>query len=386
MGRGIVRRRLAVSAVSFTEGGPLLVLQEFVNAACEVLPADWEIVVFVHDRRLISAARARLVEMPAAKRSWMRRLWVEWHELRRQADTLQPDLWVSLHDMSPNVGGVRQAVYCHNPAPFFPVSWQDVCFEPRQLAFRLAYGWLYRINLRRNCAVIVQQSWLRDAFRKWTGPTTPIIVAHPHVPGNAGTHAGADDVYAMRRQRPAGRCVFLYPALPRPFKNVELIGRAVARLETGAQWRSEVILTLDGTENRYARWLKRRFGKLQTLRFCGIQPRAAMDALYASGDCLLFPSRMETWGLPITEAKEHRLPMFVANLPYARETVGTYDRVDFIDGEDFAALADKLLAFQDGHFAFQAVTDNDPEPPFVSGWPELVRALMANCSRSKSES
>jgi glycosyltransferase involved in cell wall biosynthesis len=364
--RDVTRHCLVVSAVNFSEGGPLAVLQQFVDATCAVLPADWEIVVFLHDRSLLRNTRPTLVEIPYAKRSWLRRLRVEWWEFRARAHQLQPDLWVSLHDISPAVGPFRQAVYCHNPSPFFRLGLRDTLFEPSLLLFQLAYSLLYRIRIKRNCAVVVQQSWLRDRFRPWVGKSTRIIVAHPSAP----------QVQSPPRPTRAGPASFFYPALPRPFKNFELICRAVARLESGEGWQSEVLLTVDGTENRYSNWLKRSFGHLRTVKFVGLQTRAQMDDLYARVDCLLFPSRMETWGLPITEAKRTHLPMFVADLPYARETVGTYDRVEFIDIHDPAALAERLRAFQSGRFEFKPAIASVPEPPFVAGWPELVRALL----------
>jgi glycosyltransferase involved in cell wall biosynthesis len=368
----VKRRCLIISAVNLTEGGPLSVLQDFVAAACDTLAAEWDIVVFLHDRRLVAADRPRFIEVPYAKRSWLLRLWVEWHQFRGHAARLRPDLWISLQDISPNVGDVRQAVYCHNPIPFFPVRWRDAFFQPKHLAFRLAYAWLYRINLRRNCAVVVQQSWLRDQFRNWVGQPTQIIVAHPC----SGEVAASAPERAIRRPGPAS---FLYPALPRTFKNLELICRAVERLEAGSAWCSEVLFTVDGTENRYARWLKRRFGKLKTLRFMGRQSREQLRGLYQQSDCLLFPSRIETWGLPISEAQQHRLPMFVADLPYAKETVGAYDRVEFFDVDDDEALAAKLLAFQLGSFAFRPASMGEPQQPFVRGLPELVALLTEAC-------
>ena len=371
--RPVTRRCLVVSAVNFTEGGPLTVLRAFVDAACEVLPAEWEVVVFAHDSRLLTAARARVIAVPYTKHSWLRRLWVEWHEFRGHAGELRPDLWVSLHDISPNVGRARQAVYCHNPSAFYPVRLQDAFFEPSLLLFRVAYAWLYRINLSRNRAVIVQQAWMREEFRKWIKAPTEIIVAHPA--------ARADDegqgVSATRSAAPA---TFLYPALPRAFKNVELLCRAVEHLESDSQWQSQLVLTIDGAENRYARWLKSRFGKLATIRFAGRQTPEQMQTRYAEADCLLFPSRMETWGLPITEAKQHHLPMFVADLPYARETVGSYPAVEFIDIDDYRALASKLLAFQQGQFRFHPVQAVPPQPPFVSDWANLILRLTSSVS------
>jgi glycosyltransferase involved in cell wall biosynthesis len=358
-------RRLVVSAVNLTEGGTLTVLRDFVAAACKTLPPEWELVVFVHSRGLLDAPRARLIEIPDAKGSWLRRIWTEWYRFRKYARELQPDLWLSLSDTSPSVGAVPQAVYCHNPNPFFPVTARSVLFQPTQLVFRVLYPWLYRINLRRNRAIVVQQEWLRAEFRKWTGDGVRIIVAHPSAP---------QPIAAGARER--GRRVFIYPTLSRPFKNIELIGRAVQELERSGSWDGEVIVTVDGTENRYARWLQRRFGSCRTLHFAGRQTREQMQSLYARADCLLFPSWMETWGLPITEAKQFGLPMLVADLPYARETVGNYERVEFIDVHDPHALAAKMRAFREDRLPFVPAMHPEPRPPFVWGWSDLVRELV----------
>lgn len=364
----MTRRCLAISAVNFTEGGPLTVLQDFVAAACEVLPPEWEIVAFVHDRRLLASPRVRSIEIPYTKHSWVRRLWFEWHELQAYSKQLRPDLWVSLHDISPNVGNVRQVVYCHNPVSFFNIRLREAFFEPRSFLFWLAYGALYRRNIGKNFAVVVQQAWLRAEFAKWTKPHTKIIVAHPSVRTGEGGRTVAKHI--------AERPVFLYPALPRPFKNFELIGRAVEELERHEGWRGEVVLTVDGRENRYAKWLYSKFGRLRTLRFEGRQSREQMRRQYERADCLIFPSRLETWGLPITEAKQEGLPMFVADVPYARETVGDYDRVEFINIDDHQALAAKLLAFQRGELDFSAVQMTMPAAPFAADWTGLITILI----------
>jgi glycosyltransferase involved in cell wall biosynthesis len=368
---------LAISAVNFTEGGPLTVLREFVQAASEVLEADWSIVVFVHDRQLIApAANVIAIEIPYTKRSWLRRLWFEFYQLRGFAKTLRPSLWVSLHDITPNVGVSRQAVYCHNPAPFYKLRFRDAYFDPILLAFRIAYSWVYRLNINKNRVVIVQQEWLRTEFEKWTNAQVEIVVAHPSV-------ASLKFVKGQRRER-YRNLIFLYPALPRVFKNMELLCRAARRLELNSAWSSQIILTIDGSENRYARWLRRQFADLRSVKFIGLQTEDQMVEQYRNADCLLFPSRLETWGLPITEAKERGLPMFVADLPYARQSVGNYDQAEFIDIDSHDSLADKLLQFQDGKFEFRVSTESIPAAPFVAGWSELVSFITKDAESKKS--
>lgn len=362
-----------LSAVNLTEGGPLTVLQDFVRACCERLPPEWELVVFVHDRRLIDCGRARCIEIPAAKSSWLLRIWIEFVGFRRHARRLAPDLWISLHDTSPSVGKVPQVVYCHNAVPFFRIRGRDVLFQPKLLAFRAAYGWLYRINLKRNRAIVVQQSWMRNEFRRWTRASQDIVVAYPSSP--------AQTAPAHRSARSPGRATFLYPSLARPFKNLELVGRAVELLERDASWRSEVVFTVDGTENRYSAWLKRRFARCASIRFAGLQSREGMRKLYETCDCLLFPSRMESWGLPITEARQMQLPMLIADLPYAKEAVGTYEAVSFVGVDDHVALARKMLAFQLGSLTFEGSRSAAPQPPFARGWGELVEMLVRYASK-----
>lgn len=362
-------RCMAVSAVNFTEGGPLTILTDFVTAACEALPSEWSIVVFVHDRRLLNMQRPRFIEIPGAKRSWLRRMYVEWIEFRGYARKLRPDLWVSLHDMTPRVGPIRQAVYCHNPLPFYRLRLWDIWLEPKAILFRFFYAIIYRINMRRNYAVVVQQSWLRDEFKKWVSRDTKIIVSHP-----------SDDRRLLEAERARAEigdgAMFLYPALPRIFKNVELVCRAAQQLEAGTGWHSQIVLTIGGGENRYARWLRRRFGNLRTVLFAGRQSPQQMQALYAAADCLLFPSLLETWGLPISEAKRLGMPMMVADLPYAHETVGRYDRVQFVDSHDASGLADRILAFQDNRATFVRAEEGDPKPPFAADWRELLSMLL----------
>lgn len=366
------RPLLVISAVNFTEGGPLTVLRDCVHAAEAVLPENWDIVVFVHHEGLVQATRSRFIALPRAKRSWLDRLWVEWWAFRQYSKQLKPTFWLSLHDISPNIGCVRKAVYCHNPSPFFKIRLRDAWLDPKILLFRIAYGWLYRLGLGNNDAIVVQQSWLRDSFRAWS-PRSRIIVATP---------VCNSDAASSLKKRTTDRVTFLYPTLPRVFKNIELVCEAASILERDKRWQSEVIITTDGNENAYARWLHRRYGHLGSVRFVGRQSANNMATWYASSDCLLFPSRLETWGLPISEAKASGLPIFAADLAYAHETVGTYHSVDFIDPNDPRALACKLLSFQENSFLFGSVVRVAPTEPFAADWQELIRLLIIDPSQS----
>lgn len=358
-------RRAVVSAVNFTEGGPLTVLRDCLRAAAAHLPPDWEIIALVYDSSLINEPRVRLVEIRDAKRSWLRRIRHEWFGFRRLSLAWSPDLWLSMHDITPRVQARRQVVYCHNPTPFYKITWREAVLEPKFLLFNLFYKFLYRINIHRNYAVVIQQEWLRsEFFRLFQHPN--IVVAHP---------AKQKSSNLSQTVSPSGKTIFLYPALPRVFKNIEVLCQAATMLPEAVQAGIEIRLTIDGTENRYARDLVRRYGGVKALRFMGRQSRDDIAAQYAQCDTVLFPSKLETWGLPITEAKALGKPLLVADLPYAHETVGTYASVSFLPPNDAAAWAKSFEAVAVGKWVPLGNVGATPGSPYASNWQQLWALL-----------
>lgn len=354
-----------VSAVNFSEGGPLTVLRDCLDAAAVYLGPEWQIVALVHRRDLIGSPRIRCLEFPSSKGSWAIRLALEWWGFRKLSLALRPELWLSLHDISPRVVAKRRAVYCHNPSPFYDMSFGEALFDPKLVLFRLFYRYLYRLNIHSNRFVIVQQGWIRDAFqRMYAHPS--IVVAHPEI----------HSVARVPQQTPRSvRKIFLYPALPRVFKNFETVCRAVESLPRPIRELVEVRLTLDGSENRYARWLLRRFGSVEGVRFIGKQSRSAMVRQYSDCDAVLFPSKLETWGLPITEAKAMGKDLLVADLPYARETVGGYGRVSFIAAGDADAWGSAIQAIVSENWIPEGSADVVPNEPYAANWVQLWALL-----------
>lgn len=359
-------KRIVVSAVNFSEGGPLTVLRACLSTARDVLPAKTEIIALVHRDDLITTPGIRTIAFPDTKTSWAKRLMLEYRGFKTLSRDLQPDFWLSLHDVSPRLNGERQAVYCHNPAAFFRPTWRDIGFERSLLAFSLAYRFLYRFNMRANCAVIVQQEWMRQKLRPYARPDA-VIVAHPDV---------ADLPGVPRSRGEDGKCVFLYPTLPRAFKNIEVLGEALAKLPPEDVARIEIRVTIDGQENAYARAIVDRYARQPGMTFIGRQVRARMAQEYADCDAVAFPSRLETWGLPISEAKAFGKPILAAELPYARETMGSHDAAAFVAPNDAIAWRDAFAAAINGRPLWHPVTGTEPDAPFAPDWRALWMHLV----------
>ncbi len=365
MAKGL-KKRLVVSAVNFTEGGPLTALRDCLSAANSSLSDDWEIIALVHDRRLFDIPPVKFIEFPRTKFSWLSRLYHEFWRFHALSLELKPNVWLSLHDISPRVKAARQVVYCHNPAAFYQPRLVDLWWEPRFLLFTLFYRYLYRFNIHANDLVVVQQDWIRQEFKRMFNVKN-VLVAHP-ILANQTLRKPSNFV-----KKPG---VFLYPALPRVFKNFEVLCEAARVLRQRLGDVFEVRLTLLGDESKYAAYIKSHYADLPVIKLIGRQTAEQMVRHYQEADAVVFPSRLETWGLPISEAKEFGKPIMVADLPYAHESVGDYEQAVFFNPLDFQQLAAIMQAYLQGELKFKSHFQSPVSSPFAPNWEALIARVV----------
>lgn len=365
---------IVVSAVNFVEGGPLTILHQCLEFLCDFLEehASYKVIALVHDKKLCNYSHARLEyrEMKHIKQSWLRRLKFEYWDCYFISRKLKPFLWLALHDISPWVCAERQVVYCHNLSAFHRMNWNEVRFSYKLFLFSCFYSFLYRFNIHRNNYIIVQQNWLREAFvKRYKVKKERVIVAYPH--------KNIDPILKNKGKFDKGKVVFFFPSLARPFKNFEVIGEAVKLLNTKELPSFEVRLTLSGNENKYSRWIRTKYGDVKNIVFCGLLSSEEMKKFYQETDCLIFPSKLETWGLPISEFAVYDKPVIAADLPYAYETAAGLAAVSFFNPGDAEGLAKRMEEILYNKFTHFGQCNNEPIlPPFCQSWKETFLWLL----------
>jgi glycosyltransferase involved in cell wall biosynthesis len=363
-----VQKVIVISAINIVDGGQLSILRECLAWLSAEMAGKYDIVALVHRRELADFPGIRYIEFPLSKKSWWMRLYYEFIHFRKLSARLKPHLWLSLQDVTPNVHADIRAVYCHNPSPFYRLPLKDAFLDYRFTMFNLFYKQVYRINIRDNRFVMVQQDWLRDAFRRMYGIDN-IIVAHPS--------AEVPPRQSLQPRPAGGKTAFFYPTMPRVFKNIEVVCRAVEGLITQTSIGDfEVVITIRGDENAYARRIFKSYGRTPHLRFAGLLTRAQVHEQMAAMDCLLFPSRLETWGLPISECKAFGKPMLVADLQYAKETVGDYNKVRFFDPDAPESLSALMKQVIERTIVYDRTCAAEIPPPHARNWKELFELLL----------
>lgn len=329
-----VRKTVVVSAVNIRKGGTLTILRDCLNYLSG-LTDEYRIIALVHRRNLCNYPGIEYIEMPDCIRSWGRRLWAEYvtmHGISRKIaaeDGRKVWTWLSLHDTTPRVEAEHREVYCHTSFPFMKVKWQDFRFDPKIPIFAFFTRWIYRINVHKNDCLIVQQNWFADAMASTLGyPREKIRVIPPASAGNIQEYLKAGIQIPDKKSR---YFKFLYVSTPDCHKNFETLCKAAEMLERKAgPGKFKVILTIFGDENRYARFLYKKWGDCRSIEFRGRIGRERIFEAYCEADCFVFPSRIESWGLPISEFKavQPHGRMILADLPYAHETAGDISQMD----------------------------------------------------------
>lgn len=365
-------KTIVVSAVNLNVGGTLTILQECLSYLSTMAKnKGYRIVALVHKKELALYANIEYIEIPWSKKRWTNRLWCEYVTMRKISKQLAPiSLWLSLHDTTPNVIAERQVVYCHNPFPFFRWRWKDIIYNYKIVLFAWFSYFIYRINIKKNDYVIVQQEWIRKAFEEMLPISrSKIIVAPPKSTFIKPIQAqkDRDNIYT-----------FFFASSPNIHKNFELICQAAQLLEEAiGKGRFRVVLTVKGTENSYAQWLHKQWGEVDSIVFHGFMEKETLYNHYAMADCLIFPSRIETWGLPISEYAQYDKPILLADLPYAYETAAGSQQVAFFNPENPNELKGMMQRLIEGDTCFlETVEKKEIEEPKAESWKILFQRLM----------
>lgn len=359
---------IVISAANLIEGGPLTVLRQCLKTLSgERFLKVYKIIALVHKKELCYFPGIEYIEFPESK-GWLRRIYYEYFYFRKLSRKLKPYLWLSLHNITPAVVAEKRVVYMHNPAPFYKWRLKDLRFDYKFFLFILFYKYLWRINIKCNQNLVVQQEWLRNEFSSMYGiAKDKFVVAYP--PNEKL------DVICKQSER-IGTYTFFFASFPRPFKNFEVVCEAVKILNRRKLSGFRVVLTLNGSENGYAHWILKKYGEEAHIDFVGLLSYEKVHEYYAACDCFIFPSKLETWGLPISEFAAYGKPMLLADLPYAHETADKA-RVDFFLPENANLLADKMQKMIERDDSDCRWTERmEIEQPFVTDWQELFNFLL----------
>lgn len=307
---------MIVNATALDRSGALGILCQFV----ENIPEDnWQWLIFVSDKISLCALQPNVrIEPITGVKSMCKRLWWDAFGLNiwLKKNFIEPIACISLQNTGIRVSkkNIPHFIYYHQSIPFFKYSWNIMKVEHHTFWFyKYIYPIFVRLFLRKNTRIFVQLDFIKKGFvRKYHHSADNIEVFSPSV------------IIPLKNERidlPQDNLNLFFPATPHFYKNHRIIIKAV----NGVSQLVKLYLTIEPSN----------YGK--NVECLGIIPYDKVCAMYNSCDALLFPSYIETYGLPLLEAAMVGLPILAADLPYAREVLSGYAGVKFVKYDDVDA-------------------------------------------------
>jgi glycosyltransferase involved in cell wall biosynthesis len=363
--------------VAASSGGALTILQDFTDyLVSKDTGVDW--VLFVSSDVISSSVPwVHIMHTPWPKWSIVARFLWEMVGARLAVERAGVDGILSMQNMTVVGCSLPQVVYVHQSLPFATwMHWSVWRWSETELALRARVQKpLILHSVRVAQRTIVQTQWMKKAVAEATHVSTErIVVVRPAIGGRIANSSCGISGYTGSIPD------FFLPAAPVKYKDHESLLRAVRILQDEGIPRT-VLLTIKGNENSCARHIAVEAKALGgAVILAGQLPREQILGLY-SRSILVFPSRLETFGLPLLEARQAGGWIVASDTPFAREILEGYSRVVFSRPCSPRNLAESMQV------AWHSSRDDRPWHPIESdhqdvsgvagGWGDVVSLVTS---------
>lgn len=328
--------KIMVFDVAAGSGGALTILKEYYEKALNDGENEWYFVISTPD--LTSAKNVRVLKYKWVKKSWFHRLFFDMLIAHRLVQKFCINEVLSLQNILVFNIKVRQTLYLHQPLPFIEKRYK-LTENFRFWTYQNVIGKMIFNSISKADNVIVQTKWMKNACLKKVN-TNPekFIVKQPDIMINI------KKLYELEK---SGKTLFFYPASGLIYKNHKVVIDAAKLLKKrGILQQYSIIFTLCENENKYIKKLYRDVKEADLpISFIGcISIEEVYD--YYSRSILIFPSYIETFGLPLLEAKMHNSPVIASDCAFSHEILDDYDKKFYFkydEAEDLANIMAKCI-------------------------------------------
>ena len=330
--------KILIIATAAFEGGALTILQQFLSSID--IEDRKKYVLFVStkvDEHSFDPA-FEIYKIDTGK--WLNRIYYDCIGYKQLIAKLKLDIitCVNFQNIPARLDGINQIVYMHQSLPLYEYPWKILSKEEFKLwLYSKFYSSFIKMNKSHASYFIVQADWIKNSLsEKIKYNSNRIFVFKP---GVSNAFMGNVDPFSEKNNEEA---TFIYPSAGHAYKNhailisaFELLGPAYLRHN-----KARLLFTIpDDCE------LSKKLNGSNVesfIKFVGNLTHEQLNEYYDCSTGILFPSKIESFGLPLIEAACKGLKIVASELPYAREAVGNYSGAAFASPNNSEEWAGKL--------------------------------------------
>ena len=326
--------RIMVFDVPAESGGALTILNQYHDGAIKDEVNEW--IFVVSTPQLKESENVKVLNYPWIKKSWFHRLYFDKLIAHKLVERYKVDEVLSLQNVVVPKVKAKQILYLHQPLPFVEKKYGVT----ENFKFWLYQNMISKMifkSIREADKVIVQTKWIRDAaIEKANVKKEKFILKQPEL------NVPVKRLYAPDKKNDK---LFFYPASGLVYKNHEVIVKSCKSLKEKGINNYKIVFTIKGDENKHIKMLKKIvINDDLPIDFMGSVDIETVYEYY-SKSILIFPSYIETFGLPMLEAKMHESPILASDCAFSHEILDGYQKAEFFDPFNFIKLAEKMESY-----------------------------------------
>lgn len=346
-------RQVLINATAARASGALTILRDFMSFVYTQTDNETFFSLLTTTADVFESTEiVRVYEI--SPQNWFSRISWDRSGLQRWCENkgIIPDVVVSFQNTCSHFTGmyknVKWLVYYHQPLPLIKYRWKWYRKSEIKL-FLYAHFYGYFVNKwNNNAEYVVQLPYIKKMFcNKFQNITSEKVhIVRPNLP-----KINTNSVIAKHIED--NKKIFLFPATSLEYKNHKIIMDAIELLkkeEVELESKIQIIFTV--SSESYLGTIVTA-NKLDTIIKCiGNISYEELLSYYKRCNGLLFPSKIETFGLPLVEAAMFGLPIIAADLSYAREVLDSYKGVEYVNADSALQWKEKIhkLMYSNLHY------------------------------------
>ena len=298
--------RIVVNDIAAEYGGALTVLKSFYEYIIDH-DHENEYIFLLSIRLLEETDHIKIIICDDVKKSGLHKMKFDFFTGRKLINELKPDYVLSLQNIITVGVKARQGVYVHQSIPFQNEKKFSLLksAERGTAIIQRFIGAIIKRSVRKADDVFVQTKWMRENVAQKSRVSIDKISV---VPFEAKIYQNAPVAADCPKNK------FFYPAtFESIYKNQDCIYKAIDTLKSRGICDYQVLFTLPADQQPMR----------DQITHCGMLSTEELYQAYAD-NIIIFPSYIETIGLPLLEAQETNTVIFAADCQYAREVLEGY--------------------------------------------------------------
>lgn len=374
--------KIFITAHSSRRGGGIVVAQSLLAAFGRVAPENEYVVTIPPNLGYeeVCAKIPRCRTYVYETRGFLKRLLWDSLGVRRLVRRENPDVLFNLGNWSWFPTRCFQATY---------IQWSYLCYPARHWGRRSRISLLATALRIRACRALLstfadrlycQTPVMRNRLLKFF-PRKEILL----LPTKADVSTPA--IFDPAARPAAKKFLLFYPALSYAHKNFRILFETFAKFKDALR---DCVLYLtikpeDDGDVGGAETFIRENGLSEQIILLGELPKTKVEALYGDADAMLFPSLLETLGIPLLEAMSAGVPVIASDMDFSHGNCG--DAALYFDASSPEALRDAILTLKDSPALQKELSRKGKERIAAAShsWDEIAADFLDRLNRFDNE-